>query len=449
MLVGMPITIEIPTEEEIREVRNSEDSRDLDALLAELEIASRQVEAAIIDAVRHGHDTGAWAVDGHRTTVQWVTAVMGTSRGRALHRTRTSRFATLGMRLWAAAVSDASLGIEQAWALARTAANPRVRDHLEGGEQLLLDMARSLPFKDFIHALSYWESLADQDGALASHEASDRRRRFSMGFVGNEFHFKGSCGATQGAVIQQLLEQFINAEFRADCEVAKAAAAAQAADASEPAESADASEAPEPALGLLPRTASQRALDAFVSALEHAASSEHNTVEPVVNLLCDATTMIEWLRFGLGGAHPLPDPNAETLRRCESMGGGPVDPRLMLDAALSGRIRSIITGGDNTPHSVTSTSRFFNRQVRDAIRSLDLTCFWPGCDVPAAFCEIDHLRPHVRGGPTSPANAGPACRRHNGWKGERWYAGRKRWGWAITRPDGSTFSGAPPSPPPT
>jgi 5-methylcytosine-specific restriction endonuclease McrA len=78
---------------------------------------------------------------------------------------------------------------------------------------------------------------------------------------------------------------------------------------------------------------------------------------------------------------------------------------------------------------------------------LDLTCFWPGCEVPASYCEIDHLRPHAHGGATAPANAGPACRRHNGWKGDRWYAGRKRWGWAITRPDGSTFSGAPPSPP--
>jgi hypothetical protein len=438
MVNAMPITITIPTAEEIRDVHNSAESRDLDELLGSLEIASRQVEAAIVDVIHHGCRHSAWAYDGHRTATQWVTAVMGVSRSRALGRVRTIGFAALGLHRWADAVSNGTLGIEQAWALGRTAANPRVREHLQGGEVLLLDLATSLPYKDFIPALTYWESLADQDGALASHEASHSRRRLSMGFVGNEFHFKGSCGATQGAVIKQLLEQFIQAEFRADLKAVQDDDTEATEDQELP---------PEPALKTLPRTASQRSLDALVTALQHAASSDTNTVEPVVNLLCDATTLIEWLRFGLGGAHPLPDPNADTLRRCESMGGGPVDPRLMLDAALSGRIRSIIIGGDNTPHSVTSTSRFFNHHVRDAIRSLDLTCFWPGCEVPASYCEIDHLRPHVHGGATAPANAGPACRRHNGWKGDRWYAGRKRWGWAITRPDGSTFSGAPPSPP--
>jgi hypothetical protein len=60
---------------------------------------------------------------------------------------------------------------------------------------------------------------------------------------------------------------------------------------------------------------------------------------------------MEWLRFGIGGAHPLPDPNAESIRRCESMGGGAVDPRLMLEAALSGRVRTIITGNDHSPHA--------------------------------------------------------------------------------------------------
>jgi hypothetical protein len=453
----MPILIEIPTAEEVCAAGHSGQPGDLDQLLVALEITSRHVEAAIVNTVRQGDQTGAWARDGHRTATQWVTAVMGVPRSIALNRVRASRFASLGLHLWAAAVADATLGREQAWALARTAANPRVRNHLTEGEEMLLDMAISMPYPDFVSALHYWEALADQDGALADHEAADRRRQLAMGFVGNEFHFKGRCGATQGAVLKQLLDQFIEAEFRADL-AASAAAKNEVlrhssgqdglpADPPEHSEDAEHSDQTQPLSGLLLRTAGQRALDALVTALEYAASSDRNTVEPVVNLICDATTMIEWLRFGWGGAHPLPDPNAATLRRCESMGGGPLDPRLLLDAVLSGRMRSIITGTDTAPHSVTSTSRFFDHHTRDAVRSLNLQCFWPGCDLPSTMCEIDHLRPYARGGPTIASNAGPACRRHNGWKGDRWYAGRRRWGWAVTRPDGSSFTDAPPAPP--
>ena len=437
----MPIVIQIPTAEEIRDAHNSAEVRDLDDLLAELEIAGRQVEAAVSCALAHAIDESAWAHDGHRSAIGWVTSTMGVSRSRAIARVRAARFTDLDLHLWAAAVSSAQLGVEQAWALAKVSANPRVRNHLPGAEQMLLSFAQSMPFKDFVAALAHWERLADHDGTLRDHEASDTRRSFSMAFAGTEFHFKGSCGATQGAVIHQILSQFIDAEFRLDL------ANAQAESESKAESSTESGAVPEFPQGRLARTAGQRALDALVTALSHGASSPTNSMEPVVNLLCDATTLMEWLRFGIGGAHPLPDPNAENIRRCESMGGGAVDPRLMLEAALSGRVRTIITGNDQSPHVISRTGRFFDRNTRDAIRSLDLTCFWPGCDVPAAFCETDHLRPHAHGGATVAANAGPACRRHNRWKGDRWYAGRRRWGWAITRPDGTGFTDAPPMPP--
>lgn len=422
----MPIVIEIPTAEEVRALRNGPESRDLDAALAELEVASRLVEGAVAAAICHGDDHCAWGYDGHRSATPWVESVMGTSRGRALGRVRVSRFAELGLHRWADAVSAATLGVERAWALGRVAGNPRVRQHLADGEALLLDLAQSLPYRAFKMALDHWERLADQDGTLNDHDTADRRRSLSMGVVGNEFVFKGSCGATQGAVIEQLLRQFIEAEFRADLAEATA-------------------DGGEPALGELRRTHGQRALDALVTALEHGASSARNTVDPVVNIHVDVTTYMEWLRYGIGGAHPVADPNDMLRRRCHSAGGGPVDPRLLLDAALSGRVRAVITSDDHVPRAVTGTMRFFDTHTRDAIRGLDHTCFWPGCDLPADVCDTDHLVPHAAGGRTVPANAGPACRRHNRFKADRWYARRRRsGGWAITRPDGSTLSDAPP-----
>jgi len=428
----MTTVIEIPSTEEIRPVRNGVESRDLDGLLAQLEVASRQVEASIIEAIRHGMTTGAWAYDGHRSATPWVAATMGVSRAVAAARVRVARFRELGMHAWADAVADATLGIDQARALGRTAANPRVRDHLTDSEELLLDLARSMPLPQFVRALEHWERLADHDGALVDDDAADHRRTLSMGFVGNEFHFKGQCGATQGAVIAQLLQQFIDAEFRADVHAATNV------------QSGSAEEGEEPRSCDLARTPGQRALDALVTALEHGASSDRNTVEPVVNLVCDGETLLEWLRYGIGGPHPVPDPSSVITRRCESVGGGPVDPRLMLEAALSGRIRSIVVASDNTVTSIARPTRFFDRNTRDAIRSIDGGCYWPGCNAPALACEIDHLVPHSRGGLTRADNAGAACRRHNLVKSDRWYARRRRGGWAIQRPDGTTLTDAPP-----
>ncbi|MCF6389679.1 HNH endonuclease, partial [Mycobacterium sp. MBM] len=42
----------------------------------------------------------------------------------------------------------------------------------------------------------------------------------------------------------------------------------------------------------------------------------------------------------------------------------------------------------------------------------DLTCRWPGCNVPAARCDIDHTTPWPYG-PTHPSNTKLYCRIHH------------------------------------
>jgi hypothetical protein len=91
----MPIVIQIPTAEEIRGAHNSAEVRDLDDLLAELENAGRQVEAAVSCALTHAIDESAWAHDGHRSAIGWVTSTMGVSRSRAIARVRAARFTGL------------------------------------------------------------------------------------------------------------------------------------------------------------------------------------------------------------------------------------------------------------------------------------------------------------------------------------------------------------------
>ncbi|MFJ9313975.1 DUF222 domain-containing protein [Pimelobacter simplex] len=50
---------------------------------------------------------------------------------------------------------------------------------------------------------------------------------------------------------------------------------------------------------------------------------------------------------------------------------------------------------------------------RQQVELRDHTCRFPYCTRPATRCDLDHARPHHRGGPTCPCNLVPLCRRHH------------------------------------
>ena len=64
-------------------------------------------------------------------------------------------------------------------------------------------------------------------------------------------------------------------------------------------------------------------------------------------------------------------------------------------------------------------------------------CAFPGCDQPASVCDIHHIIPRSRGGPTSLPNLVPLCGFHH-------LTAIHRWGWAITlHSDGTTTATSP------
>lgn len=52
-------------------------------------------------------------------------------------------------------------------------------------------------------------------------------------------------------------------------------------------------------------------------------------------------------------------------------------------------------------------------RIAEHVRLRDRTCAFPHCTRPACRCDLDHRVPHERGGPTSPSNLAPLCRRHH------------------------------------
>ena len=87
--------------------------------------------------------------------------------------------------------------------------------------------------------------------------------------------------------------------------------------------------------------------------------------------------------------------------------------------------------------------------MAEFIRLRDLTCRFPGCDVPADKCDIDHTVPYQAGGPTHPSNLKLECRCHHllktfwtgigGWADKQLPDGTVIW----TAPSGRTYTTKP------
>jgi hypothetical protein len=87
--------------------------------------------------------------------------------------------------------------------------------------------------------------------------------------------------------------------------------------------------------------------------------------------------------------------------------------------------------------------------LAEFIRARDLWCRFPGCDVAAQFCDLDHSVPWMAGGLTHPSNIHLKCRPHhllktfwcgeNGWAEEQFADGTIVW----TSPSGRSYTTTP------
>jgi uncharacterized protein DUF222/HNH endonuclease len=75
--------------------------------------------------------------------------------------------------------------------------------------------------------------------------------------------------------------------------------------------------------------------------------------------------------------------------------------------------------------------------IRKAVILRDRTCAWPGCNRPAVYCDVHHVRHKADGGETSVDNCALVCQFHHD-------VCIHRWGWnLIVHPDGTTSAYGP------
>jgi Domain of unknown function (DUF222)/HNH endonuclease len=124
--------------------------------------------------------------------------------------------------------------------------------------------------------------------------------------------------------------------------------------------------------------------------------------------------------------------------------GGILAEAVTLLSGPSGRVawlRRGVTGipcpGVSLPLDVPAAMDSIPLHLRRAVRTRDRHCRFPGCDVPAAGCEVHHIKPRKDGGRHALTNLTLQCRFHH-------LIAIHRWGWVFTlHPDGTTTAVSP------
>ena len=108
---------------------------------------------------------------------------------------------------------------------------------------------------------------------------------------------------------------------------------------------------------------------------------------------------------------------------------------------LAARLRAAL---DRTPLTTVSlpldigaATETIPAHLRRAATTRHPHCAFPGCDQPSTVCDIHHITPRSRGGPTTLPNLVPLCGFHH-------LTAIHRWGWNLTlHNDGTTTATSP------
>lgn len=388
--------------------------RDLDdaALTARfraLELELREREAEMAAVIAEGERRNIAAVDDHHSMKGWLAANANWSNAQIARRRRLSKLVDaipdVGERL-----ATGAIGVAQADELATVFANPRCADQLPGSIEVLLEHAEQLSFRDARTCLRRWQMFADLDGAHRDREISRAGRTATVAELDGVLYLSATGGTAEDAAeMTAIFQQALQREFEADVAERTRLHGADAP------------------TSLLPRTDAQRRFDAVQAIFRRAVAVPDGArpPAPLVNLITDQRTLEETLvRHGLAPA-PIDLPDVDfSERRCETADGTIVVPDVMLRAALVCHVRRVVVNSAGIPVEMGRKRRLFTGAARDAAKLMAHHCEFPGCDVPAAHAQVDHLDEFHEYGPTDPANSSIICGVHNRAKHRKYRARR-------------------------
>ena len=147
------------------------------------------------------------------------------------------------------------------------------------------------------------------------------------------------------------------------------------------------------------RTPARRRMDALLALVQRgvaAADGVPSTDKAKVVVLIDYDTLVD-------------DVNGSGT----TLTGDVLSPGAVRRMACDAQIIPVVLGGDSEPLDVGRSRRLFTRSQRLALIARDKGCSFPGCTVPATWCDAHHVLHWRHGGPTSLSNGALLCQRHH------------------------------------
>jgi hypothetical protein len=92
---------------------------------------------------------------------------------------------------------------------------------------------------------------------------------------------------------------------------------------------------------------------------------------------------------------------------------GPVTASTIRKIACDADIIPVLLGGEGRILDIGRASRIFPPHIRKALIARDRGCAFPGCTIPAPWCEAHHISYWSRGGTTGTENGTLLCSHHH------------------------------------
>ncbi|WP_427008052.1 DUF222 domain-containing protein [Pseudarthrobacter sp. H2] len=181
------------------------------------------------------------------------------------------------------------------------------------------------------------------------------------------------------------------------------------------------------AAGLDLRSRPQKLLDGLVGACKAALASgglpAAGGLRPQVMVTIDYRDLLG--RLGdtgtaagshTGGSQPGRGPapgHTGTLNTGTLLFTGPVTAATVRKIACDADIIPVLLGTEGRILDIGRTSRIFPPHIRKALTARDQGCAFPGCTIPAPWCEAHHISYWSRGGTTSTDNGTLLCGHHH------------------------------------
>jgi Domain of unknown function (DUF222)/HNH endonuclease len=340
-----------------------------------------QLDYAISTSAESFDQWGPWLSSGAQTSTAWVDTTCHIPKKEAKAQLRRGR-ALPGLPLVAEAWAAGDIGAAQVDVFLGLK-RPVTEEALCRDEAILVDLARTMKFAEFATAANYWEQHADQDGSDEAAEARKAQRDVYLApSLNGTFLGKMNLDPIGGSIVYNELKRIEDELFKADWAEAKERLGR------------------EPHADELARTPAQRRADALVEMAARSAALPDGArlLEPLFTVVIDYPTL-------------------EGLF-CQLDPGPVITPGSLVPWMTRANFERIVFAPKKRIEC-SVTSRFFTGATRRALEVRDRQCQHEYCDLPAEYCEIDHIVPYSEGGLTEQENGQVLCSFHNKQRYER------------------------------